>query len=86
MDKEISEVREWAAEHDLAIDVTPAYDEAPANQVIAQEEAARSRVRKSTLHLTVSQGPDPEEIGVARLYGNDEDEAAEWIEKIKPAI
>lgn len=83
VDKEISEVREWAAEHDLAIDVTPAYDEAPANQVIAQEEAARSRVRKrSTLHLTVSQGPDPEEkLALPDFMEMTRDEAAEWIEK-----
>ncbi len=88
MDKEISEVREWAAEHDLAVAVTPAYNEAPANQVIAQEEAARSRVRKrSTLHLTVSQGPDPEEkLALPDFMEMTRDEAAEWIEKIKPAI
>lgn len=88
VDKEISEVREWAAEHDLAVAVTPAYNEAPANQVIAQEEAARSRVRKrSTLHLTVSQGPDPEEkLALPDFMEMTRDEAAEWIEKIKPAI
>jgi len=83
VDKEISEVREWAAEHDLAVAVTPAYNEAPANQVIAQEEAARSRVRKrSTLHLTVSQGPDPEEkLALPDFMEMTRDEAAEWIEK-----
>lgn len=88
VDKEISEVREWAAEHDLAVAVTPAYNEAPANQVIAQEEAARSRVRKrSTLHLTVSQGPDPEEkLALPDFMEMTRNEAAEWIEKIKPAI
>ena len=63
--------------------MTPAYDEAPANQVIAQEEAARSRVRKrSTLHLTVSQGPDPEEkLALPDFMEMTRDEAAEWIEK-----
>ncbi|MER2118468.1 MAG: PASTA domain-containing protein, partial [Enterococcus casseliflavus] len=51
--------------------------------MIAQEEAARSRVRKrSTLHLTVSQGPDPEEkLALPDFMEMTRDEAAEWIEK-----
>jgi serine/threonine-protein kinase len=83
VDKEISDVREWAAERNLAIDVTPAYDEAPINHVIAQKEEYNSRVRKkSTLHLTVSQGPDPEEkLELPDFMEMSRDEAANWIEK-----
>lgn len=81
--KDISEVREWADERGLAIDVSQAYDESPANQVLAQKEAVRSYVRKkSTLNLTVSQGPDPEEkLELPNFMEMTRDEAENWIKK-----
>lgn len=83
VDKDISEVREWAAERNLAVEITPKYEMAPVNQVVDQRESPKSRIRKkSTIHITVSQGPDPEqELTLPNFMEMNRDEAAEWIEK-----
>lgn len=83
VDKDISEVREWASERNLAIEITPKYDKAPVNQVVAQRESPKSRIRKkSTFHVTVSQGADPEqELVLPNFMEMNRDEAVEWIEK-----
>ncbi|WP_429974998.1 PASTA domain-containing protein [Enterococcus sp. DIV0840c] len=83
VDKDISDVRKWATEHNLAIDVTPSYDKAPVNQVLSQQEKAGSRVRKkSMLHVTISQGPNPEEkLDLPDFMKISREEAVKWIEE-----
>lgn len=83
VDKNISDVREWAIERNLAVEITPKYDDAPVNQVVAQRESPKSRIRKkSAFHVTVSQGPDPEqELLLPNFMEMNREEAAEWIEE-----
>lgn len=64
VDKQITEVRKWATENKMELDLKPAYSlKVESNDVIKQENTAGKKVKKgSTLNFTVSEGPDPEEV------------------------
>lgn len=84
--KPVSEARSWAKENEIEIELIQEYSmEQDANHIIAQSVPEGEKIRKgSTLQLTVSLGPDPEEIIPLPDFSTmNLEEAEKWIEEYK---
>ena len=64
VDKSITDVRKWATENRMEIDMKPAYSlKIESNDVMKQNVSPGKKIKKgSTIVLTVSDGADPEEV------------------------
>ncbi|MFC7056010.1 PASTA domain-containing protein [Enterococcus alcedinis] len=84
--KEISEVRTWASDSDVKIEVEQEYNfDEEVNRVISQDFPANKKIRKGKiLTVTGSLGANPEDkIALANFAEMTKGEATKWIEEKK---
>lgn len=85
-DKSVTEARKWAAENRMELEIKEAYSlKSESSDVMKQGVAPGKNVKKgSTISLTVSEGPDPEEIiKLPDFKTIGEKEASEFVTKNK---
>lgn len=86
VDKSVTDVRKWAAENRMELDLKEAYSlKNESSNVMKQDIPAGKKVKKGeTLIFTISEGPDPEEvISLPDFKTMSEPEVQEFVEKNK---
>ncbi|KAF1290280.1 PASTA domain-containing protein [Candidatus Enterococcus leclercqii] len=84
--KAVAEARSWGSEAGVKVETKQVYDfKAAINEVISQSAKAGEKLKKGTeMTVTVSMGPDPEEIIPLPDFANlTVDQATAWIEEKK---